>query len=425
MDYKHNTRQIEVLDAIMGSGKTTGIIEWMLDHPNNKYLYVSPLLHEVEERIPSECESLGFVAPNTEQHNTKGEHLLELLKGGHNVSFTHSLFTSLSREHLYWIDLQNYVLIIDEEIDFIEPYKGRDYKTADILTLEKSGHIRVNEESLGRVEWTWDEDAFVEGGNYTKLRRMCDLEMLHCSKRSREMMVLHLPIALIGVSERTIVLTYLFEGSVMSRFMAMKGVTVKPFTEAKLKKTEAQVKQEACERIEIFRTRTTHKVRNYNLTYSWYTQRATEEQLKKVQNAIVSACRKGSADDVIYTLPKEMLYGNPSVAKSRRKAKIRPNGYSKEQCFLYCGTRATNEYAKRTVLVHAYNRYPQQTVNAYLTDYWLPVDSDNFALAEMIQWVWRSNIRDSHSKSKVYLCILSRRMEGLFKEWLDYSEEHL
>src|SRR5690554_1950305 len=98
VEYKHNTRQIEVLDAIMGSGKTTGIIQWMLDHPNNKYLYVSPLLHEVEERIPSECESLGFVAPNTEQHNTKGEHLLELLKDGHNVSFTHSLFTSLSSE---------------------------------------------------------------------------------------------------------------------------------------------------------------------------------------------------------------------------------------------------------------------------------------------------------------------------------------
>ena len=39
---------VEVLDAIMGSGKTLGIINWMLDNPNNRYLYVSPMLSEVE-----------------------------------------------------------------------------------------------------------------------------------------------------------------------------------------------------------------------------------------------------------------------------------------------------------------------------------------------------------------------------------------
>lgn len=40
--------KVEVLDAIMGSGKTLGIIRWMLDNPNNRYLYVSPMLSEVE-----------------------------------------------------------------------------------------------------------------------------------------------------------------------------------------------------------------------------------------------------------------------------------------------------------------------------------------------------------------------------------------
>lgn len=421
--YRHNTKEIEVLDAIMGSGKTRGIINWMTRNPNRKYLYVSPLLKEVEERIPRECESLGFVAPTTENHKTKGEHLLELLKEGNNVSFTHSLFTSLTREHLYWIDLQNYTLIIDEEIDFIEPYKGSDYRKEDILTLEKSGHIRINEESLGRVEWQWDEDKFVDGGNYTKLKRMCDLEMLHCAKRSREMMVLHLPISLIAVSERTIVLTYLFKGSVMSRFMGMKGIKVKDFTEIPLLHTEAEVKKNACDRINLFHTRTTRRIpSNFTMTYSWYSKTASKDDFALLKRAMVSACRKGKKDDVLYTLPKDIIFGNTSEPKSRRKPKFLIEGYGRDECFLYCGTRATNDFVDRTVLVHAYNRYPQQIVNAYLADYWLPVDYDTFALAELIQWVWRSNIRNPESRQTVHLCILNKRMEELFRDWLNYSD---
>ena len=39
--------KIELLDSIMGSGKTQGVIQWMLNNPQNKYLYVSPILTEV------------------------------------------------------------------------------------------------------------------------------------------------------------------------------------------------------------------------------------------------------------------------------------------------------------------------------------------------------------------------------------------
>jgi len=422
-EYLHNNREIEILDSIMGSGKTQGIIKWMKDNPQNKYLYVSPLLSEVDERIPEACESLGFVSPNSERGRKK-DHLLELLQEGHNVSFTHSLFTDLTREHLEWIDINNYTLIIDEEIDFIEPYKGKDYQKADILTLERSGHVWINEDSLGRVEWKWDEDKF-EGGNYSKLKRMCDLEMLHCAKRSREMMVLHLPISLIAVTERTIVLTYLFKGSVMNRFMEMKGLEVKDFTEIPLMHTEAEIKQTAAERIEVFAPRTVRKLpQSHTLTYSWYSQKATKDDLKRVGRAITNACvaSKRPKEEVMYTLPADVGRDIPKTGGSR-SPKITIGGYHRDDCFLYCGTKATNNYSHKTVLVHAYNRYPQQVVNAYLADYWLPVDTDNFALSELIQWIWRSNIRVSGAKEKVYVCFLSRRMEKLFTDWLDgYTE---
>jgi len=410
---KHNNQEIEVLDAIMGSGKTQGIIKWMLERPNRKYLYVSPLLSEVEDRIPQSCESMGFVSPSTTNHKTKGEHLLELVKEGQNVSFTHSLFTSLTPSHLYWLDLNNYTLIMDEEIDFIEPYPSGDLKPADIMTLEQSGHLSVDTQSFGRVDWTWSDETYVDGGKYSKLKRMCELEMLHVAKRSREMMVLHLPIGLIQVMERVIVLTYKFKGSVMNQFMELKGVAVKDFTELSLQHSEAEIRYRASERFEVVRTRTSVKVEKpkYGLSYTWWSN-ANPKDLADVERAIESCCRKGGKSDVIYTFPKDILY-NP-----RAKAKVAIKGYGRDECWLYCATKATNEYSGKTVLVHAYNRFPNQGVNAYLADYNLPVDSDAFALSELIQWVWRSNIRVVDSKKTIYIALLHPRMRGLFERWL-------
>lgn len=280
---------IEIIDGIMSSGKTTAIIQWMNAHPNYKYMYISPLLTEVEERIPVECESLDFESPNTINHRTKADHLLELLEDGKNVSFTHSLFTSLTKHHLDLIRKHGYVLIVDEEISFIDQYQGGDYRQEDIITLEKSGHIKILEDDLGRVEWTWDSDKFEDNSRYTKLKRMCQLGMLFCAKRSRGMLVIHLPLALLQAASRTIIMTYMFEGSIMHRFMEMKNVEVKYFTEVDLLKTEAQVKIEACTLIDLIETPSTKKVGNVSskrLTSSWYKNSATKDDLKAIEGAI-------------------------------------------------------------------------------------------------------------------------------------------
>lgn len=405
-------RTIEVLDSIMGSGKTTGIIKWMNKNPNRKYLYVSPLLTEVEDRIPDECAPLGFISPNINEHRTKGEHLLELLKDGCNVSFTHKLFTDLTSEHLKIIESQRYTLIVDEEIDFIEAYSGKDYSSADILTLEKSGHVYIDEDNLGKLVWKWNKEHFEESSTYSKLKRMCDLGMLHCAKRDRAMMVLHLPLRLLEVTDRCIVMTYMFKGSVMDRFMNLKGVTVKDFTEIDLLKTEAEVKLNASKLINLNTTPSISKVRKYRLSSTWYNSVANSDQLKAVESAIRSGCRKSHKSCTVFTLPKEI------VLPTKGKPKIRVRSYSSNDCFLYCGTKATNDYVHITNMVYAYNRYPHVSISAYLNDYGFPVDEDQFALSEMIQWVWRSAIREG---KPITLSILPLRMLRLFTDWLNHG----
>ena len=55
---KSMTAQVEVLDSIMGSGKTTAIMKWMKKNFTERYIYISPLLTEIEERLQEELPVL-------------------------------------------------------------------------------------------------------------------------------------------------------------------------------------------------------------------------------------------------------------------------------------------------------------------------------------------------------------------------------
>lgn len=55
---------------------------------------------------------------------------------------------------------------------------------------------------------------------------------------------------------------------------------------------------------------------------------------------------------------------------------------------------------------------------AYLQDYGFPLDRDEYAISEMVQFIWRSSIRNGE---EIHLYILSKRMLNLFKSWLDYN----
>ena len=393
----------------MGSGKTLGIIKWILANPNNKYLYISPMLTEVEQRIPEACEALEFTFPTTEEHKTKSLHLLELLTDGCNISFTHSLFSELSKKHLEQIARHNYVLIIDEEVSLIEPYQGR-YKKGDIISLEEAGHIKVDEDNLGKVEWLWKEMS--EDTQYSGLQRLCSIDMLYCSKRNREMMVTQLPMSLVESSKRTIILSYLFKGSVMESFLKLKGIEVVDFTEVELLKDTKQVMLEARELITLCSTTATNAVKNYSMSSTWYSTTANKDQLKKLSSAIRSVYRKVGKDDLLLTLPKD------NASRESKRSVVHPN-INLEGVFLYCGARATNDYASKSVALHAYNRYVNLVVKSYLQDYGLELDAipddDQFALSEMIQWIWRTRIRENRS---IDLYILPKRMESLFKQWL-------
>lgn len=414
---------IEVLDAICGSGKTQGIIEWMNKNPDNRYLYISPLLDEIERRIPNECGLLNFDYPEVKNGGSKSAHLLELLVEGRNISFTHALFKNMTKEHLFWIRKWEYVLIIDEEVEMITQLD--EYSYGDVQLLLDNKIISVNEED-GRVVWEID----YEHTKYDKLLRMSKLGMVYMygtkikddkivknknhekSERASVMMVVHLPIELISSSSRCILLTYLFNGSIFDNFVRMKGIKIETFTDVRVTKHDAAVKNKLSKLIEMVGIQAAYKLRNHSMSVGDY-KKLNQLELTNIGKIITNLCKnsKVKKENVMWTIPQ--YYVEPS---GKNRPKISLGAYKYELCYVACNSRATNNYAHKELLIHAFNRYPNTVVAGYLKSNGFPIDEDNYALSELIQWIWRSRIRNDQP---IKLCLLSERMNRLFQKWLN------
>lgn len=422
MQQENKTISISVLDAPMGTGKTTAITTWMNNNPNKKYLYVSPMLTEVEERIPTACAGLGFEYPTMKYNSdtgvsSKGYSLLCYLREGKNVAFTHALFKEMTPEHTKLIKEEGYTLIIDEEIPFIDPYDGY-YKRDDIVSLESKGFIYVNEDNLGRVEWKWDD--MLPDTAYQDLRRMCEMGHLYCARGERKMLVTHLPISLLECTKETIILTYLFKGSVMKSFLDIHNICINNLLdthpEIDFSYDPAQWKQNVRNLVTLADSPSTLQIKrkNMNMTSNWFAKTAEKDELSFLGKAIRSIIQKHGRENILLTTKKSSLMRRTRDNKSNTRC-ILPRGLNVDDCFLHSGARAVNDYADRDVAIHAYNRYLHVSTKAYLQDYGTPPKDDDYALSEMVQWLWRTAIRNNHP---VTFYILSSRMEQLLKQWL-------
>lgn len=434
---------VEILDSIMSSGKTTAIIDWMDKNPQEKYIYVSPNLSEVVDRIPNSSK-LDFISPSIDEFNsTKLEHLNSLLLEGKHICCTHKLYLSMNNFSMDLIASRGYTVILDEEIDVMQSYKGYSFK--DVQWLMKEGYIKQNE-SDGSVDWIKDDELLNSSDHrYFYCKNLCDKKALYLTrfdinsvKAKSVMMVTQIPVRLLECAKRVIVLSYLFKGSILDCFLKLKGFEIKDFTDVTVEyKRPSYFK-------DLITVVPPEDLKNFNLTSYWWEHKSTEKDgISKVQNYILRNARKYSNGDnrlVCWTIPKDRAKGVSTASKTTKL--VNPVGYvfSKEKvedetnedktktvktpCWLAQNTRATNNFAHKTVMIHCYNRYPLQDIASYLEDYNCKLDDDVFALSELLQWAYRGCVRKNQ---KMTLCIGSKRMYELFQNWinerpLDYKE---
>ena len=143
----------------------------------------------------------------------------------------------------------------------------------------------------------------------------------------------------------------------------------------------------------------------YALSSNWYDNEKNHNAIEKMRKNLVNYYKhyvNGKSELNLWTCFKE------------DKDALKGDGYSKS--FLSCNTKATNKYKDRCNLAYVVNTFMNPNIQLFFESNGIPVDSDMYALSSLIQWVWRSAIREGNP---ITLYVPSSRMRGLLIKWLN------
>ena len=389
-------------DEVMGSGKTTAAIKAINAAPvEQKFMFVTPYLSEVA-RIKEGCAEKEFCEP-VEGFDCKTADLERLIDVQANIVTTHALFTMMPLEYLEKIRETGYVLFLDEALEPMEPLTGIDPLDAEYVTDKL---IRINEDSS--VEWIASEKYH---GQFTFLRNMCDKGYLRgaVSEEGTACFVHILPTAYFTSFKDVVIMTYLFAGQILKNYLNIEKLPYRRLflnyeEQTFASKREGVFRRDYRPLITILDNPRMNAIgdKKTALSHSWYAR----NDLKQVSNNLNNFFKnmmKSPANSRLWTVFADC---KEAVGGSR---------YAKS--FLACNTRATNEYKDRTVLAYLVNRYRNPFFVRYFRYYGVETNNDVFALSEMLQWLWRSALRDG---KHIILYIPSKRMRYLLKAWLDF-----
>lgn len=400
------TKQIEVIDALPGSGKTYAILEYISNHKEVPWLYITPMLSELDNRIPemSDRFDLEFMVPESEGRETKASQVLESLKEGKHIACTHALTLHFTPDHIREIERQGYNVVCDEELNLIEAFK---LSKDDVEFLYNHKLMQKDTENLGRMHFLDKEMSY--DTKYGQVKKLCDRGCLYGAIDNDNMLVTYLSPDLILAAKRFILLTYNFGGSVMDAFLSLHKIT-HSYLDVELYRSNSTNKKLIQELIEFVEPPSVKKFLEkqsmFALSVGWWERSITNKEINqdKIKKLLASLPKNSK------TPSTEVFYTVPMGSKTKVKASNVP--YSNLLAF---NTRATNDFKDKTYAIHAYNVYCNVTVSAYLKGYGYEVDEDSFALNTAIQWLFRGCIREGKPMKVTFL---SKRMNVVFKDWL-------
>ena len=391
---------IRIVDARMGRGKTSAAVQYMSTHPDKKFIYVTPYLSEVG-RI---CKSCDFEQPESSSHSKLSE-LKELLYEGKNVSTTHSLFSYFDWEVLDIVRTKHYSLIVDEAIDVVERINLSD-KDFDLLLKE----CVVVEKDTNIVHWT-DENYT---GSFSKCKEKADKGSLYCFDHS---FISVMSPDLLRAFDDVIMMTYLFDGQYQKAYLDFFGFKYRmcgiddsngyEFTET----SDSPPRLDYTSLIKIINDKKLNEIGENRtaLSKTWYDSRGrNHHDIIKLRGAMAKVFRRMGtpvpADHQLWTTFKSSEY---KLLGDRDRYK---------SSFLQMNARATNKYRDRDVVLYLINRFADPNIQKFFSIRNIEIDEDKFALSEMLQFIWRSAIRDG---KPIILYVPSRRMRELLVDWIN------
>jgi hypothetical protein len=394
--------EIIVVDARMGRGKSTAAIRYMNQHKwTKRFLYITPYLDEVG-RVCTSCE---FDQAIDSDYKSKSTELKKMLHKGISIAATHALFMLMDEEALTLVRQQQYCLIVDESLNLI----SREY--ASKKDLDMILNVLTEEAEDGQLRW---RDVQYEG-RFSDYKQLADLGCLY-----------HLDTALFRVLSPAMLeafsevhmLTYLFEGQYQKAYLDYHGL---PYRVVGIGKdadgyyfSDAPDDPPPTDYGKLINLVEDSSKLNrigdgqFSLAKNWYTRRGYKhpemQELRKDLRRFFRQCDNDAANTRLWTCFLE------------HRAKLLAKDGRYNTSFLQLSCRATNEYRNKTQVAYLVNRYLDPNLVKFFAQRGITIDGDAFALAEMLQWIWRSAIRDG---LPIDLYVPSRRMRELLLGWID------
>jgi hypothetical protein len=435
-------------DYPCGFGKSTRMIAGLKDDPRQQVLIVVPDLEQVRALIEAAADRHGVrlyqplarTSPQDEKdtgspfnywHDTKREALQALIERGHNVITTHKLYSKIA--HLAQIGMLREVEVhIDEVLSVADdatsitqfsrsPMKSTDWRS---LYLDK-GYVSICPET-GRIDPTdaWREKLDDLSGNLpvtffgdAEAGRLYT-DVPGCSD---QIIIEELPVILLKCSKKVNIYTYRFDGSYMAAYLQKHGIgfTKARYADVSPEEADRQFRARAADLVTIDAM---PRLANVPLGFTAQRRMVTSKQQGDTANAeeVRAAFRS-----IGRTLSRQKVHSSNLILTCAQSGWTNKHGRSGKFAAgtkLFEGahwvanqTRGTNQYRHCSHVAYFWRQNPNPHVARFLgcDD---KRHADLYAVAEMIQFIWRSRIRDGQPITVFMPCPKMRR---LWYRWLD------
>lgn len=409
--HKIYPKLVTIVDQPCGYGKTTKMIQSL--NAEELFLVVVPLKSEVR-RVLESTACLGFEEPIEEMtaDRTKKSALIQLVNKRKSIVTTHKLYSEIGYLCALGL-LDEYHVIIDEVPEVVSPIATISKRSAEEFYL-RAGYLSMDDNGLCSTTPKWEEKkndvsdtlnpkimASAEGGN------------LYLTPQGTFIMAF--PEMLFYRCSSLTVLTYKSEGSYFRKYMDKIGVKYDVLHSAEHEKLFREKARN------LINFADASALKHINFTY---TKQIAIQENSKICKTVCSALKNVRQrqfsgiplTDVMVTCAEKSWRDS----KAFKKGKLKLQGFAKNTGlgrvnWVANQTRGTNDYANCSHLIYLYDKHPTPPITQWLNAS-TKVFADAYALTELIQWVWRSRIRQSEP---ITLYLPSPRMKRLLQDWLN------
>lgn len=409
--HKIYPKSVTIVDQPCGYGKTTEMIQSL--NADELFLVVVPLKSEVRRELDS-VASLGFEEPLEEMTSdrTKKSALIHLVSQRKSIVTTHKLYNEIG--YLCSLGLlDEYHVIIDAVPEVVTTLATISKRSAEEFYLS-TGYLSQDGTGLCSTTQKWEEKKR-EVSDTLNPKIMASAEGGNLYLTPQGTFIMALPEMLFYRCSSLTVLTYKSEGCYFRKYLDRIGV------EYDVHQSEEHEKLFREKARNLINFADASALQNVNFTYAKQIEIKEGSKIcKKVCSALKNVRQRQFCatplTDIMVTSAKKNWRDN----KAFKKGQLKLQGFAKSTGlgrvhWVANQTRGTNDYANCSHLIYLYDKHPQPPIAQWLNAS-TKAFSEAYALTELIQWVWRSRIRQNEP---ITLYLPSPRMKRLMLDWLN------